>query len=73
VGPERPNTVIMGSNCIRGTDEWTHLSVLYRPVSIEALRRDDPSSKKSYQISSRIRKLGKVLQKGQSYSAIAKE
>jgi hypothetical protein len=21
VGPERPNTVIMGSNCIRGTDE----------------------------------------------------
>jgi hypothetical protein len=45
------NTEIVGSNPSRGMDVCLRFSVLCCPVEVEALRRADPPSKESYQMS----------------------
>jgi hypothetical protein len=42
---------IMGSNPIRGMDVCHRHSLLYCPVSVDALRRADLSSKECYRLS----------------------
>jgi hypothetical protein len=41
----------IGSNPASGMDVFPRVSVLCCPVSVEALRRADPPSKESYQMS----------------------
>jgi hypothetical protein len=48
---DRSNIEIAGSNLASGMDVCPRVSVLRCPVSVEALRRADPPSKKSYQMS----------------------
>jgi hypothetical protein len=48
---DRSNIGITGSNPARGMDVCPRVSVLCCPVSVEALRRADPPSKVSYQLS----------------------
>jgi hypothetical protein len=48
---DRSNIGIAGSNPPSGMDVCQRVSVLCCPVSVEALRRADPLSKESYQMS----------------------
>jgi hypothetical protein len=48
---DRSNIEIAGSNPTWGMDVCPRVSVLCCPVSVEALRRADPPSKESYQMS----------------------
>jgi hypothetical protein len=48
---DRSNTGIVGSNPIRGMGVCPRFSVLCCPVYVVALRRADPPSKESYQMS----------------------
>jgi hypothetical protein len=48
---DRLNIGIAGSNPAWGTDVCTRVSVLCCPMSVEALRRADPPTKESYQMS----------------------
>jgi hypothetical protein len=45
------NTGIVGSNPIRAMDVCPRFSVLCCPVHVEALRRADPPSMESYELS----------------------
>jgi hypothetical protein len=45
------NTGVVGSNPTRGMDVCPRFSVLCCPVRVEVLRRADPPSKESYQLS----------------------
>jgi hypothetical protein len=47
----RSNTGIMGSNPARSMDVCPRFSVLCSPMYVVALRRADPPSKESYQMS----------------------
>jgi hypothetical protein len=48
---DRSNIGIAGSNRASGMDVCPRVSVLCFPVSVEALRRPDPPSKESYEMS----------------------
>jgi hypothetical protein len=53
---DRSNTGITGSNPARGMDVCLRFPVLSFPVKVQALRRADPPSKESYQMSKQIHK-----------------
>jgi hypothetical protein len=48
---DRSNIEIAGSNPARGMDVCLRFSVLCCPLYVEALRRADPPSEESYQMS----------------------
>jgi hypothetical protein len=54
VGLGRLDTGIVGSNPTQGIDVCPYLSVLCCLVSVEALRRANPPSKESYQLSKKL-------------------